>query len=377
MALTATTTNDTMTEITHTLGMYKCTEIKASSNRPNIMYNVKKMKNVPEEEIEQRQELLDEIFGEVVNNLQNNGKKAPKAIVFCFLRNDCAIIYEYFLQKLGKQNMALFNMFTNVTDDATKKAIVSQFCSLESELRVVIATVAFGMGINCPDVVKIIHYRAPSNLLNYGQESGRCGRDGTQAVAQLYYSNKEFGVCSSKFNKKKSKYQSEICDLEKMKCYVTNTSECRRFLLLSYFDGEDDAKKEIQSQETIKHNCCDICASTCECEDCLLMEAMDAMEIDKYDENSVFPQVESECHKFNIEQKKVIEKQLVDLRESISQNACLLSADHSLGFTTQVVKQIVESCDSMITVEHVLDKADIWDATLAQKVLDILENVAK
>ncbi|KAJ7331175.1 hypothetical protein OS493_020878 [Desmophyllum pertusum] len=240
MALTATTTNDTMTEITHTLGMYKCTEIKASSNRPNIMYNVKKMKNVPEEEIEQRQELLDEIFGEVVNNLQNNGKKAPKAIVFCFLRNDCAIIYEYFLQKL-----------------------------------------------------------------------------------------------------------------------------------------EDDAKKEIQSQETIKHNCCDICASTCECEDCLLMEAMDAMEIDKYDENSVFPQVESECHKFNIEQKKVIEKQLVDLRESISQNACLLSADHSLGFTTQVVKQIVESCDSMITVEHVLDKADIWDATLAQKVLDILENVAK
>lgn len=85
----------------------------------------------------------------------------------------------------------------------------------------------------------------------------------------------------------------------------------------------------------------------------------------------------SECHKFNIEQKKVIEKQLVDIRESISQNACLLSADHSLGFTTQVVKQIVESCDSMITVEHVLDKADIWDATLAQKVLDILENVAK
>ena len=110
------------------------------------------------------------------------------------------------------------NMFTNITDDTSKKYIISQFCSPQSRLRVVIATVAFGMDINCPDVSQVI--RSPCSLLNYAQESGRCGRDGTQAVAKLYYSNKEFGICSSKFNRKTTKYQSEICDLLKMKLYV-------------------------------------------------------------------------------------------------------------------------------------------------------------
>ena len=65
----------------------------------------------------------------------------------------------------------------------------SWFCSPQSRLRVVIATVAFGIGINYPDVSQVIHLRSPCSLLNYAQESGRCGRDGRQAVAKLYYSN--------------------------------------------------------------------------------------------------------------------------------------------------------------------------------------------
>ena len=109
-------------------------------------------------------------------------------------------------------------MSTNITDDTSKKYIISQFCSPQIRLRVVIATVAFGIDINCPDVSQVI--RSPCSLLNYAQESGRCGRDGTQAVAKLYFSNKEFGICSSKFNRKTTKYQSEICDLLKMKLYV-------------------------------------------------------------------------------------------------------------------------------------------------------------
>ena len=80
----------------------------------------------------------------------------------------------------------------------------------QSRLRVVIVAVAFGMGINCPDVSQVIHLRCSCSLLNYAQESGRCGRDGRQAVAKLYYSNREFGICSSKSNRKTTKYQSEI-----------------------------------------------------------------------------------------------------------------------------------------------------------------------
>ena len=99
----------------------------------------------------------------------------------------------------------------------------------------VIATEASGMGINCPDVSQVIHLRSPCSLLNYAQESGRCGMDGRQAVAKLYYSNREFGICSSKSNRKTTQYQSEICDLLKMKSYVSNNSECHLLLLLRYF----------------------------------------------------------------------------------------------------------------------------------------------
>ena len=99
------------------------------------------------------------------------------------------LLYEYFIHKLGSQN--LVNMFTNITDDTSKKTHhQSWFCSPQIRLRLVIATVAFGMGINCPDLSQVIHLRSPCSLLNYAQESGRCGRDGRQAAAKLYYSNK-------------------------------------------------------------------------------------------------------------------------------------------------------------------------------------------
>ena len=114
----------------------------------------------------------------------------------------------------------------------------------------VTAIVAFGMGINrginCPDFSQVIHLRSPCSLLNYAQESGRRGRDGRQAVAKLYHSNGEFGVCSSKFNRKTTKYRSEICDLLKMKSYVSKKSECHLILLLHYFDGEADAKQALE-----------------------------------------------------------------------------------------------------------------------------------
>ena len=75
-------------------------------------------------------------------------------------------------------------MFTSITDDTYKKHIISHGFTVA---RVAIATVTFGMGINCPDVSQVIHLRSPCSLLNYARESGRSGRDERQAVAKLYY----------------------------------------------------------------------------------------------------------------------------------------------------------------------------------------------
>ena len=301
--------------------------------------------------------------------MKTNGDAASKVIIFCFLKNDCALIYEYFLHKVGSQN--LVNMFTNITDDTSKKYIISQFCSPQSRLRVVIATVAFGMGINCPDVSQVIHFRSPCSLLNYAQESGRCGRDGRQAVAKLYYSNTEFGICSSKFNRKPTKYQSEICDLLKTKSYVSNKSECCRLLLLRYFDGEADAKQEIESMSIPNHNCCDVCRNVCNCKECLLIEAMDSVEVD--DKQMTDQPPETEKRVLRGYQRKCIEKQLLQLRGSLLNTTSLLSPDHSTGFTSNIVKQVVENCQTIFTAEDVLQKTDVLDPMLAQNIIDIVE----
>ena len=79
--------------------MHKFVTVKATTNGPNIMYAVEKMETVPDEEVEKKEQLMDHIFGEALWDLNNNGKKASKVIVFCFLRNDCAMIYDFFLQR--------------------------------------------------------------------------------------------------------------------------------------------------------------------------------------------------------------------------------------------------------------------------------------
>ena len=96
------------------------------------------------------------IFGGIVSDLKTNGDAASKVIIFCFLKNDCALVYEYSLYKLGSQN--LVNMFTNITDDTSKIYFISKFCSPQSRLRAVTAIVAFRMGINCQDASQVIHF---------------------------------------------------------------------------------------------------------------------------------------------------------------------------------------------------------------------------
>ena len=173
------------------------------------------------------------------------------------------------------------------------KVSLERNCSPQSRLRVVIATAAFGMGINCPDVSQIIHLRSPCSLLNYGQESGRCGRDGREPVAKLYHSNREFGICSLKSNRKTTKYQSEICDLLKMKSCLKQIRMSSAFTFALFcFDREPDAKQELESMSIPNHNCCDVCRNVCHCKECLLIEAMDSVEVDDKQIKDQLPETE-------------------------------------------------------------------------------------
>lgn len=136
-------------------------------------------------------------------------------------------------------------MYTHCTHPSVKSKILKQFTS-PSSLRLVIATIAFGMGVNCPDVRQVIHWGVPEDTEMYVQESGRAGRDGNLACALLLKNPRDLD------KRYTSKQMIDYC--------VNKSSVCRRSMLYSEFPG-----CELSSVGCV---CCDVCAKSCKCGQC-------------------------------------------------------------------------------------------------------------
>ena len=122
---------------------------------------------------------------------------------------------------------------------------MSLFSTKQSTLRVVIATAAYGMGIDIPDIEQIIHWGPPNDIEQYVQEIGRAGRGDLDAIATLVSKLNRYAAAS-------------------MLLYVENEVECRRLQLYKQFVEY----KHISSTSYTKCRCCDICAMSCKCEQC-------------------------------------------------------------------------------------------------------------
>ena len=139
-------------------------------------------------------------------------------------------------------------MYTSITDDEVKSQIVSSFSDPGAPLRVVCATSAYGMGVDCPDVREVIHFGVPSDTETYiQQETGRAGRDGMPSLAILV-------------PLKSATHQAE----KSMRGYQVNYDNCRRNYL---FNGMDNY---IHDNSVAGCVCCEICSKTCVCGSCAL-----------------------------------------------------------------------------------------------------------
>ena len=136
------------------------------------------------------------LFDGIVKDLSVNGSNATKVLVFCRTKDDVRNIYQYFHKKFGKKYLHYkerpYAMFHAMTLEAIKDFILSDFMEKEGVVRVLIATIAFGMGIDCKDLNIILHIGPPSNVENYFQQSGRGGRDGSQVHAIMVSYGKHF-----------------------------------------------------------------------------------------------------------------------------------------------------------------------------------------
>ena len=200
-------------------------------------------------------EAVSTTYKPVVERSKLERAKMPRMIIYGKSFGMCADIYLFFRAKLGDSiteplhapNLARFRMvdvFTSVTDQHQKDGIINAF-TRDSQLRVVIATVAFGMGIDCPDVRQIVHIGVPDDIESYIQETGRAGRDGQPSLAMLL-SSKE-----------------RLCHVEdSIKEYQANNDQCRRDFL---FQDIDEYHHVDMGSKCL---CCDICMRSCKCGSC-------------------------------------------------------------------------------------------------------------
>lgn len=242
MALTAIATKSLRLSVSCTLGMENPVVIALSPCKENIRYHVGTFTTVSES------------FKPFVKRLMEDRDKAPRTIVYCQSYNMCADIYIYFSQTLGNDlteptdapnipRFRLVEMFTSVTEAKQKELIISLFTK-PSHLRVVIATVAFGLGIDCPDVRQIVHVGMTEDVESYIQETGRAGRDGQPALATLLKA-RTYHMCE-----------------KSMKEYAANESQCRRDTLFQFMENYEHHHLGSDCL------CCDICALSCVCGSC-------------------------------------------------------------------------------------------------------------
>jgi ATP-dependent DNA helicase RecQ len=185
MALTATATRSLQVPVECTLGMKKAVVVMVPPCKPNIMYAVGTFKSIRE------------TFSPLLERLQIERQSMPRVIAYCCTYNMCADLFIYFQTALGGQftepssksaepnKYGLVNMFLGCTPANVKAEIVRQFTEVGTPLRIVFATLAFGMGVDCCDVRQVIHLGITEDTESYIQGTGRAGRDSKPALALL------------------------------------------------------------------------------------------------------------------------------------------------------------------------------------------------
>jgi bloom syndrome protein len=240
MALTATATNKVKLDIAYQLNLKECEIFQQSFNRTNLHYSVtKKTKNS-----------ISEIASFISTTYPHQS-----GIIYCLSRKECESVSD----KLQQEGLKI--TYYHAELDAEERRRRQEDWQL-NRIDVIVATVAFGMGINKPDVRFVIHHTLPKSLDGYCQEAGRAGRDGNSAHCVLYYTYNDKSKIENMImndrndTEKQSPWEQKMENIRKlnqMVGYCENRVDCRRVLQLMYFDEVFDKR---QCGET-----CDNCAS--------------------------------------------------------------------------------------------------------------------
>lgn len=239
MCLTATATDIIQEDVTKILNLRDCKTFIRSFNRPNIKYQV--LEKVGKSVVQDIAKLIKTKFNKM------------SGIIYCLSRKDC----ENLAKDLSNVGIPARPYHAGMTNNQRENM---QRGWMNDEFHVIVATIAFGMGIDKPDVRYVIHNSVPKSVEAFYQESGRCGRDGEISYSYLFYSYSDVIRLQKLIRSEKSRPSAHCLDghfenLQQMASYCENKVDCRRYLQLLHLGETFDRNVCIQNKDTICDNC--------------------------------------------------------------------------------------------------------------------------
>ncbi|EQA37710.1 ATP-dependent DNA helicase, RecQ family [Leptospira inadai serovar Lyme str. 10] len=217
VALTATATDRVKKDICDSLGLKDPASVQGTYARPNLKFRIQ----FPESERDKEKELLS-----ILENGNFRKSNSGKAIIYCATRSKVDDVYEM----LKKSGYKVGKYHAGRTDSSREK---TQDGYTSGKTNVLVATNAFGMGLDSPNVRLVLHYQVPSSLESYYQEAGRAGRDGKNSDCVLFFHTGDLSIQNFLLSKE-ANYKGGETLLSHVKSYASS-SVCRQQLLCGYF----------------------------------------------------------------------------------------------------------------------------------------------
>ena len=362
VALTATAMKSTREKICNALNMRSPEFIMVSPERINISYAVVKMSN---------QVNVIEYFDWLLCMLKSNGIQCDRTIIYCQTVNQCSTLFSIFSAILGSKiyihndkpnpKERLLEMMHARTPDSVKEIVLNSMADNNGHIRVLICTIAFGMGVDAKGVRNIINFGPSRNLESYVQESGRCSRDGEQGRCVILYLGRMLTMVS-----------------KDMRDYVM-TQACRREDINKHFDIP--VVRNSNMQKPVGHYCCDNCAMYCNCVEggCKYKTICSVNQLQQESRihvRIISPQQNASLQKALVTYKKTwvsycMHKNL----QGESKFSAISCPSFLMEFGDYHIKQVMNNAPYILSMKDIYKHIEIWRLKHAIEIYKILKGI--